>query len=207
VVREGVQLRGKKYLAGPAGIVGHEPGLCRYRGARRRIALRLMLGRAGAMGAKNRQSPAKLRHYRELRPLPRSAVLARLCVEPVLALQRDPHGFVSRVPGADSRRENRVMRDGDPNERLVFEQVRVVNVAAGALRCLIGNRRVWLPREHIKGALWCRGDIGRLLLRRWIAIARDLTFPAPVVLLRCRPICAPPPHRLRLLRAVRANGY
>ena len=136
-------------------------------------------------------------------------MLARLHSEPVLALQRDPHGFVSRVPGADSEKENRVMRDGDPNELLVFEQVRVLNVAAGALRCLIGNRRVWLPREHIKGALWCRGDVGRLLVRRWIAIARNLTFPsaAPMVRLSCQPICVPPPRRLRFLRAVRTNGY
>ena len=100
------------------------------------------------------------------------------------------------------------MRDGDRNELLVFEQVRVLNVTAGALRCLIGRKRVWLPREHIKGTLWCRGDTGRLLVRRWIALARNLTAAAAPVVVRlsCQPLCVPTPRRLRVLRPVRITS-
>ena len=101
------------------------------------------------------------------------------------------------------------MRDRDPNELLLFEQVRVLNVTAGALRCLIQKKRVWLPREHIKGALWCRGDSGRLLVRRWIAEARALTAAAaPLVHLSCQPFRVPPSRRLHLLRPVPVtNGH
>lgn len=66
---------------------------------------------------------------------------------------------------------------GDGDELLIFERVRVLAVAAGAVRCLIGDKRVWLPREHIKGTLCRRGDCGRLLIRRWVAHDRHLAVP------------------------------
>jgi hypothetical protein len=93
------------------------------------------------------------------------------------------------------------MRDGDANDLLAFEHVRVLNVMPGALRCLIGDKRVWLPRQHIKGTLFCRGDIGRLLIRRWVALDRRLTLPGvpAVVRLICEPLRALRPRRLRLL--------
>jgi hypothetical protein len=58
-----------------------------------------------------------------------------------------------------------------------------------------------LPREQIKGALWCRGDTGRSLARRCVAIARKL-IPAspPVARLTCQPFVVPPPRRLHLDR-------
>jgi hypothetical protein len=103
------------------------------------------------------------------------------------------------------------MRDGTANELLAFEHVRVLNVTPGALRCLIGGKRIWLPREHIKGTLWCRGDSGRLLVRRWVALDRHLTVPsAPAsVRLSCQPLRGiPPPRRLHLLRPhLVTNGH
>jgi hypothetical protein len=95
------------------------------------------------------------------------------------------------------------MRDGDANELLAFENVRVLNVTPGALRCLIGSKRVWLPREHVKGNLWCRGDTGRLLVRRWVALDRHLAFSgAPCVIRLIGPPRQhePSPRRLHLLR-------
>ena len=92
------------------------------------------------------------------------------------------------------------MRDGDADELLVFEQVRVLNVTSGAMRCLIGDKRVWLPREHVDGALRCRGDSGRLLVRRWVAIDRKLTLPPRVVRLNCQSLRTMPSPTLRLVR-------
>jgi len=91
------------------------------------------------------------------------------------------------------------MRYGDANEMLAFEGVRVLNVMPGALRCLVAGKRVWLPRQHIKGALLCQGDSGRLMVRRWVAVDRKLTLPvAAVVQLTCQPVgAALPPRRSR----------
>ena len=100
------------------------------------------------------------------------------------------------------------MRDGDANELLAFERVRVLNVTSGALHCLIGDKRVWLPREHIKGTLCCRGDSGRLLVRRWVALDRNLALPAAplVVQLSCQALRVLQPRRLRLLRPGRVTS-
>ena len=99
------------------------------------------------------------------------------------------------------------MRYGDANELLAFDHVRVLSVMPGALRCLVAGKRVWLPRHHIKGALWCRGDSGRLMVRRWVAVERNLTLPVPaVVRLTCESVSAAlRPRRSRSLRRV-PNG-
>jgi len=60
---------------------------------------------------------------------------------------------------------------------VTFAHVRVVRTTAPALFCAIGDKRVWLPRTHIKGNLWCRGDRGTLLVRRWVALDRHLAIP------------------------------
>ena len=62
----------------------------------------------------------------------------------------------------------------------------------------VGRKRVWLPREHIKGTLCCQGDIGRLLVRRWVAVDRKLILPtAPAVAPRiCRPLRVLRPGRI-----------
>jgi hypothetical protein len=56
------------------------------------------------------------------------------------------------------------MRDGDANELLAFDHVRVLNVTSGALRCLIGDKRLAAAR-HIEHALVsqrrCRPTLGR----------------------------------------------
>jgi hypothetical protein len=80
-----------------------------------------------------------------------------------------------------------MVSDGDGDELLLFKGVRVLAATAGALRCLIGDRRVWLPRQHIKGLLLCRGDRGPLLVRRWIARDRALPIPATVSV-ACQPM-------------------
>ena len=65
-----------------------------------------------------------------------------------------------------------VADDGD--ELVVFHDVRVLRSTAPALLCRIGQRSVWLPRGHITGKLWCVGDRGKLLIRRWVARDRQL---------------------------------
>jgi hypothetical protein len=91
-----------------------------------------------------------------------------------------------------------MMRDGKADELLAFEQVRILNVASGALHCLIGRKRVWLPREHIKSTLCCRGDTGLVFVRRWVALDRQLVLPNAA---RVVPLC--PPHRALLPRRLR----
>lgn len=68
---------------------------------------------------------------------------------------------------------------GDDDDLVVFQDVRVVRATAPALLCTIGDRSVWLPRMHISGKLWCAGDRGKLLIRRWVARERQLFSPAP----------------------------
>jgi hypothetical protein len=91
------------------------------------------------------------------------------------------------------------MSTEDADELVAYPHVRVLKSSAGALYCLIGDKRIWLPREHIKGRLWSRGDVGTLLVRRWIALDRHLAEPdeAPAVRLACQPLaCDPPSGRL-----------
>jgi hypothetical protein len=94
------------------------------------------------------------------------------------------------------------MTPHEADELVAFERVRVVRSTAAALQCAIGDKRVWLPREHVKGRLWSRGDCGTLLVRRWIALDRQLTVPElpPSVHLLCSGMPSPPAmRRLRLL--------
>jgi hypothetical protein len=68
-----------------------------------------------------------------------------------------------------------VVDDGD--EFVAFQNVRVVRSTAPALLCSIAGRELWLPRMHVAGKLWCAGDRGRLLVRRWVARDRQLIAP------------------------------
>ena len=63
------------------------------------------------------------------------------------------------------------------DDLVAFHGVRIIRSTAPALFCAIASKRVWLPREHIKGKLWNRGDSGTLMVRRWIAADRHLTVP------------------------------
>jgi hypothetical protein len=64
---------------------------------------------------------------------------------------------------------------GDHADDLVaFSNVRVIRSTAPALYCEIGDKRLWLPRRHISGRLFRRGDRGSLLIRRWVARDRCL---------------------------------
>jgi hypothetical protein len=62
----------------------------------------------------------------------------------------------------------------DADDLVPFEDVKVIRSTAPALFCRIGEKRVWLPRWHISGKLWCTGDRGRLFIRRWVARDRSL---------------------------------
>ena len=66
------------------------------------------------------------------------------------------------------------MATDDADDLVVFLDVRVIRSTAPALLCRIGDRSVWLPRGHISGKLWCTGDRGKLLIRRWVARDRHL---------------------------------
>jgi hypothetical protein len=65
--------------------------------------------------------------------------------------------------------------DGD--EFVVFQNVTIVRSTAPALLCTIAGREMWLPRMHVAGKLWCAGDRGKLLVRRWVARDRQLIAP------------------------------
>jgi hypothetical protein len=69
------------------------------------------------------------------------------------------------------------MAADDADELVVFQDVRVFGSTPSALLCQIGEKRVWLPRGHITGKLWCTGDRGKLLIRRWVARDRRLIDP------------------------------
>ena len=69
------------------------------------------------------------------------------------------------------------MVEDDADAFVRFRNVRVICSTAPALFCGIGNKRVWLPRRHISGRLWCRGDQGMLHIRRWVARERHLLDP------------------------------
>jgi len=97
------------------------------------------------------------------------------------------------------------MRAGDADELVAFHRVRVLDVSPGAVQCLIGGQRVWLPRAHIKGRLWCRGDQGTLLVRRWVARDRRLSLSLPGVQLLCELLRVPRPSPLHLVRSARVT--
>ncbi|MGH7342771.1 MAG: hypothetical protein ACREKH_19990 [Candidatus Rokuibacteriota bacterium] len=75
--------------------------------------------------------------------------------------------------------------DGD--EFVAFQDVMVVRSTPPALLCSIAGREMWLPRMHIAGKLWCAGDRGKLLVRRWVARDRQLIVPLERVPLRSVP--------------------
>lgn len=58
-----------------------------------------------------------------------------------------------------------------------FPHVRLIEASVSALWCAIGQRNVWLPRLHVRGALRSRGDRGTLRIRRWLA--QELKLPMP----------------------------
>jgi hypothetical protein len=65
----------------------------------------------------------------------------------------------------------------DEDGFVAFQNVRVVRSTAPALLCSIDGRELWLPRMHVAGKLWCAGDRGKLLVRRWVARDRQLIMP------------------------------
>ena len=82
------------------------------------------------------------------------------------------------------------MATDDADDLVPFQDVRVIRSTPPALLCRIGEKSVWLPRQHISGKLWCTGDRGKLFIRRWVARERYLIdmlgaairSPAPALL-------------------------
>ena len=66
------------------------------------------------------------------------------------------------------------MATNNADDLVPFQDVRVIRSTAPALLCRIGEKSVWLPRGHISGRLWCAGDRGKLFIRRWVALDRQL---------------------------------
>lgn len=66
------------------------------------------------------------------------------------------------------------MSTENADDLVPFHNVRVIRSTPPALLCRIGKKNVWLPREHISGRLWCIGSRGKLFVRRWIALDRNL---------------------------------
>jgi hypothetical protein len=84
-----------------------------------------------------------------------------------------------------------------------FLQVRVISSTVPALFCRIGQKNVWLPREHISGKLWRAGDRGKLFVRRWIARDRGLIDTQGAAIGPLTPLPSRPgvPGHLHLVRA------
>jgi hypothetical protein len=93
----------------------------------------------------------------------------------------------------------------DADALVLFQAVRVIRATASALLCRIGDRSVWLPRVHISGRLWCTGDRGKLLIRRWVARDRQLIDPDGVAIAPLAPSTPrlPALGRLHLVRRAR----
>lgn len=72
------------------------------------------------------------------------------------------------------RKEGRATATDNVDDLVLFEDVSVIKATAQAILCRIGRRSVWLPRWHISGRLWSRGDRGNLFIRRWVARDRKL---------------------------------
>jgi len=87
----------------------------------------------------------------------------------------------------------------DADALVAFPDVRVLRSTAPALLCRIGEKSVWLPRGHISGKLWCTGDRGKLLIRRWVARDRHL------IDLHGAAITSPAPARARVRRPVQLH--
>jgi len=72
------------------------------------------------------------------------------------------------------------MATDDADDLVPFRNVTVISSTGTSLFCGIGGKSVWLPRRHISGRLYCMGDRGTLLIRRWIARDRHLLRPLAV---------------------------
>lgn len=69
------------------------------------------------------------------------------------------------------------MATNDADELVPFQNVTLMSSTGSALFCEVAGKRVWLPRRHISGKLYCIGDRATLLIRRWVACDRRLLRP------------------------------
>ena len=94
------------------------------------------------------------------------------------------------------------MPTDDADDLVPFQDVRVIETTGQALLCRIGTRTVWLPRRHISGKLWCAGDRGKLVVRRWLARDRQLIDRRGVAISPLEPSIARPrpPRHLHSVR-------
>ena len=92
------------------------------------------------------------------------------------------------------------MATDTPDDLVLFEDVKVIKSTPSALHCRVGERKVWLPRWHISGKLWCAGDRGKLFIRRWVARDRNLIDAQGAAIHSPVPSLAHLPVVLRLVR-------
>ena len=85
----------------------------------------------------------------------------------------------------------------DADHLVLFQDVTVIRSTASAVLCRIGGKSVWLARCHIAGKLWRTGDRGKLFIRRWVALDRQLIDPQGTVAFLS---LVPPPSLRRLAR-------
>lgn len=100
------------------------------------------------------------------------------------------------------------MSTENPDELVLFEDVRIVKSTATALLCRIGKRTVWVPRNHLAGKLRRRSDRGQLFIRRWVARDRRLIKGDKAAISSLsQSISRTPSTRLHLVRADRTTPY
>jgi hypothetical protein len=92
----------------------------------------------------------------------------------------------------------------NPDELVAFPDVRVIGSTVADLLCRIRGRCVWLPRRHISGKLWQIGDRGKLFIRQWVALDRNLIDLHGTRVLALSP--ATSPARLHLVRSKAARA-
>ena len=68
------------------------------------------------------------------------------------------------------------MSDRDETDLLLFDDVRVIAERSRVLLCLIRDRTVWVHRSHVGlgSNVNRRGDHGRLVIPKWLAVDLDL---------------------------------
>ena len=62
-------------------------------------------------------------------------------------------------------------RERDTSDSVTFENVKGVRSTEKALLCEIDGEEHWIPQSQIteNSEVWCEGDVGKLVVTRWLA--------------------------------------
>ena len=68
------------------------------------------------------------------------------------------------------------MPDADETDLMLFNGVRIVAERSRVLLCVIHERAVWVHRSQLREGtdVRARGDRGRLVIPKWLAVDLDL---------------------------------